>query len=135
MNIYDCMNKRCVLEKEHVFFYNIHKMCYNIIWKGDIKILNKIIWNGGEKINEQKRYYKSSNNKYNNCSYYIDFNDAYFKSKYQLGKFPFLFYCLNNNIYIGTSYIFYETVIYFWGADGNENTWYKKTKNLFDSAQ
>lgn len=43
MNIYDYINKRCVLEKEHVFFCNIHKICYNIIWKGDMIFLNKFI--------------------------------------------------------------------------------------------
>ena len=33
-------------------------MCYNIIWEGDIKVLNKIIWNGGEKSMNKKEIIK-----------------------------------------------------------------------------
>ena len=43
MNICDYMNKRCVLEKEHVFFAIYIKCVIIFIEKGDIKILNKII--------------------------------------------------------------------------------------------
>lgn len=43
MSIYDCINKRRVLEKEHVFFAIYIKCVIIFIKKGDIKVLNKFI--------------------------------------------------------------------------------------------